>query len=160
MKKFLKAVLFILISVFATRVWQISFLGIDAIRVGFGSLFIMLGGIFLGPMYGAFIGVSADIISFLFQPVNGVYEYLPQITVLNGLWGALPWYLFRWRKYSNHIKDLFLIIGIPNLNQNSTHSFVVSLLLGALILPFPPEMYYSFSSDTIVLESESPKRKL
>lgn len=129
---FLKAILFIFTSVFTARVMQIHILGIEAVRIGFGSLFIMLGGMFLGPLYGAFIGIVADVIGFFFfQPGYRIQDYLPQITIVSALWGVLPWYLFRWRKFSIQIKDLFLILGIPQVLFNiGSMSFIIHSSFG------------------------------
>jgi ECF transporter S component (folate family) len=89
-QRFVYSSIFIALSVVLTRVFSypIVIAGIGAIRLGFGPLPIILGGILLGPVYGGIIGALADILGYLLNPMGG--GYVPIIAVVSAARGILP----------------------------------------------------------------------
>jgi hypothetical protein len=67
-------------------------------RISFGSVFLNFGAIVYGPLYGAIIGLVADILSFIIVP-SGVYLW--QMTLIVALGGAMVSILY---KYINLLK--------------------------------------------------------
>lgn len=76
------------ISVVFTRFLGVvmPFAGIQALRLSFGSLPIMLAGVLLGPAAGAITGALADIIGGVLFPIG---PYFPGFTVSTAMWGLL-----------------------------------------------------------------------
>lgn len=66
--------------------------GIQALRLSFGQLPIMLAGILLGPVAGAITGALADIIGGVIFPIG---PYFPGFTVSTAMWGFLTPLLLR-----------------------------------------------------------------
>lgn len=65
---------------------RIPFEGIDGIRLGFGTLPLVLGGVLLGARAGFVIGVIGDLAGFAIAP-SGMY--LPTFTLAAGCYGAI-----------------------------------------------------------------------
>lgn len=88
-KKVAFAGMFIALSIVFTRFFSYMVVigGAQAIRLSFGDLPLMLSGIVLGPVYGAFTGVLADLIGFPFNPQG---SYFPGFTLSAALSGLLP----------------------------------------------------------------------
>lgn len=61
--------------------------GIEGIRIGFGTLPIVLSGLLFGPFLGALTGALADIIGFVLSPMG---PYFPHFTLTAALYGILP----------------------------------------------------------------------
>lgn len=61
--------------------------GIEGIRIGFGTLPIVVGGILFGPWVGGLVGALADIIGFSLSPMG---PYLPHFTLTAALHGIIP----------------------------------------------------------------------
>lgn len=95
----------------AGRLMSLRFdiLNIEAVRVGFGDLPVLLSSIWLGPFWGVFIGGASDLLGFLLQPID---TFLPQITLIAMLRGFLPGFLVRCTGESVRIRNFALQIGI------------------------------------------------
>ena len=80
--------LLISLSIVLTRIASITipFEGVVTLRLGFGSLPVILAGILFGPYAGAIVGILGDIIGFNLNPMG---VYLPQFTLIAGLHGLL-----------------------------------------------------------------------
>ena len=107
---------YILVAVIAAEALNFSFFAgeIEAIRVNFGHLVIILSSILLGPWWGALIGASTDVIGFLLQPDSPYKVYLPSITALSALRGLIPGLIYRFCK--GRIPDLanvLLAVAVP-----------------------------------------------
>lgn len=64
--------------------------GYSFVRISFGPALIIFASLYLGPIYGAIVGASSDVIgAFVFS--TGVYQ--PLFTVIYGILGVLPWLL-------------------------------------------------------------------
>lgn len=103
------------LNIILTRVFsiRISFEGIEGIRIGFGTLPVILAGLLLGGKQGFITGVVGDLIGFQLNP-SGVY--LPTFTLVAGLNGMLAPTLIRC--FGNgmlSLKKLLLVIGINNI---------------------------------------------
>lgn len=61
--------------------------GVDAIRIGFGGLPIILAGIYYGPLAGGIVGAIADIVGYIISPMGA---YLPHFTFVSFLTGFIP----------------------------------------------------------------------
>jgi len=82
------------ISVVFTRFLgvMIPFAGIQAIRVSFGNLPVMLSGILLGPAAGALTGALADLIGAVLFPIG---PYFPGFTLSAAMSGLIPVMILR-----------------------------------------------------------------
>lgn len=65
---------------------HIPFGGVDGIRLGFGSLPLVLCGILFGSKHGFFAGVVGDLVGFALYPTG---LFVPTFTVAAGLYGFL-----------------------------------------------------------------------
>jgi len=81
--------LLIAMSVILTRIasLRISIGGVEGIRIGFGRLPIILGGIIFGPFIGGIIGTFSDLIGYFINPMGA---YMPHFTLTSALTGIIP----------------------------------------------------------------------
>ena len=77
------------ISVVLTRILgvMVPFAGIQALRLSFGSIPVMLSGILLGPAAGALTGALADVIGAILFPIG---PYFPGFTLSAAMSGFIP----------------------------------------------------------------------
>jgi ECF transporter S component (folate family) len=59
-------------------------------RIAFGSSAIILASLIVGPIFGALVGASMDILGFI---INSVGTYTPFVTIGLAVLGILPWLL-------------------------------------------------------------------
>ena len=114
------------LNIILTRVFsiRISFEGIEGIRIGFGTLPVILAGLLLGGKQGFITGVIGDLIGFQLNPSG---FYLPTFTLVAGMNGMLAPFMIRW--FCNGIislKKLVIVIGINNI--------ITSLILTPFLL--------------------------
>lgn len=85
-----RAGLLIAASVVLTRFFgvMVPVAGVLALRLSFGEIPIILAGLFLGPAWGAVVGVSADLLGFALNPMGGLF--FPGFTLTAALVGVLP----------------------------------------------------------------------
>lgn len=88
-----KAGFLVAISIVMTRFVYIMLApaGVQALRISFGDVPLMLSGILFGPLVGGLTGLAADLIGFLINPMG---PYHPGFTLSSILWGALPAFVF------------------------------------------------------------------
>ncbi|MDY0234597.1 MAG: folate family ECF transporter S component [Gudongella sp.] len=88
-----KAGFLVAISIVMTRFVYIMLplAGIQALRISFGDVPLMLSGILFGPLVGGLTGLAADLIGFLINPMG---PYYPGFTLSSILWGVLPGLIF------------------------------------------------------------------
>ncbi len=88
-----KAGFLVAISIVMTRFVYIMLApaGVQALRISFGDVPLMLSGILFGPLVGGLTGLAADLIGFLINPMG---PYHPGFTLSSILWGALPAFIF------------------------------------------------------------------
>ena len=88
-KRVALAGVFIALSIIFTRFLSHTFpiAGMPALRLSFGDLPLIISGITLGPVYGAFTGVLADLLGY---PLNPLGAYFPGFTLSAALSGFLP----------------------------------------------------------------------
>ncbi|MDY6827308.1 MAG: folate family ECF transporter S component [Bacillota bacterium] len=119
------ALVLVLVGILAERTLSLRFTlrDMEAVRIGFGSLPIILGGLFLGPWWGAFIGGSMDLIGYTLQPSG---PYLPQITLVSMLFGIIPGFLAHLIGDTTRVRSLAIQIGVTQI--------ICSLILMPVIL--------------------------
>lgn len=104
---------------------HIPFEGVESIRIGFGTLPLILSGILLGARLGFFSGVIGDLLGFVLAPAG---MFLPTFTIAAGLHGLLAGLISgngkakacpRWRVYLAIAVSQILvtIILVPGLLQ-------------------------------------------
>ncbi len=98
----------------------------DAMRFSFGTIPIMLSGILFGPVYGFVVGVAADLVGFLINPMGS--SFIIGLTVCSGLLGVVPAVLYN---YVFKIKNTFTL-GVSVL----TAELVVSAVLKSACLMY------------------------
>ncbi len=118
--------LLVALNIILTRIFsvRISFEGIEGIRIGFGTLPVILAGVLLGGKQGFITGVIGDIIGFELNPTG---FYLPTFTLVAGLNGMIVPLLISW--FCNGMisfKKLVIVIGINNI--------ITSLILTPFLL--------------------------
>ncbi|MFZ7102392.1 MAG: folate family ECF transporter S component [Peptococcaceae bacterium] len=88
-KNLVEGALLIALSVILTRFFSIkvSFGGVDGVRIGIGTLPIILAGLRSGIFQGARVGALADIIGYFLSPGGA---YMPHFTLTSALNGILP----------------------------------------------------------------------
>jgi len=62
--------------------------GVGAMRLGFGSLPVVMAGIMLGPAAGGAVGMLADVVGYTINPMGGAY--IPHLTVIAAITGIVP----------------------------------------------------------------------
>ncbi len=75
----------IILSRFASI--RFAFGGVENIRVGFGAFPILIAGVLFGPLYGAVVGIVADIGGFMISPIGA---YMPHFTLVSAMYGFIP----------------------------------------------------------------------
>jgi ECF transporter S component (folate family) len=113
-----KAGLLAAISIVLTRVFSIMIPlgGIPALRLGFGSLPIMIAGLLFGPIVGGLTGVVADLIGVMLNPMGG--SFFPGFTLSAAMNGILAGLLFQTFK-----------IHKKKLNYNIANAIVILMFL-------------------------------
>lgn len=71
-------------------------------RIAFGSSAIILASLIVGPLFGAVVGASIDLIGFT---INSVGTYTPFVTIGLAVLGMLPWGLQQLLKPLNKLKQ-------------------------------------------------------
>lgn len=107
----------LILFIFATiagRLLSIRFdlLDIEAVRMSFGDLPILLGSLWLGPGWGMCIGGVGDLLGYALQPLG---PYLPQLTLIAMLQGFLPGFLVSFTGESIRVRNLAIQIGTTQL---------------------------------------------
>lgn len=118
--------LLVALNIILTRIFsvRVSFEGIEGIRIGFGTLPVILAGVLLGGKQGFITGVIGDIIGFELNPTG---FYLPTFTLVAGLNGMIaPLLISRFCNGMISFKKLVIVIGINNI--------ITSLILTPFLL--------------------------
>ncbi len=134
-----KASLLTAISIVLTRFfsYMIPLGGMPALRIGFGNVPLIAAGMMFGPLVGGAVGVVADLIGYVLNPMGGAY--FPGFTVSAALYGVLSGLLFkrfRIQKLSlnfNYINafltGLFALAFVGVMFKSGTLSFTDSGLM-------------------------------
>lgn len=69
-------------------------LGGYTVKVGLGTLPIILAGVLYGPGWGAIVGIAVDVLQALIFPKGA---YIPLFTLVSALFGLIPGFFF-WKK--------------------------------------------------------------
>ncbi len=136
------------LNVILTRFFsvRIPFEGIDGIRLGFGTLPLILGGLLLGARAGFLIGVVGDLAGFALAP-SGMY--LPTFTLVAGGYGAIAGLTFRLRCLKFVNQQLYIAIAASQLLSSLLLTpYLLSLHFG---LPFWLTMPGRLLSQAILL---------
>ncbi len=126
-----KMALFIAISVVLSRFlsFKMIFMGIEGVRIGFGSFTIILSGILFGPVSGAIVGALADIIGYMISPLG---PYMPHFTLNAALVGFIPG-LFLYNSYKrSHDLSIFLLLVVIGVEEIITTVVLLPYFLHTL----------------------------
>ncbi len=83
------------LSIVLTRFASFMALGGQSIRIGLGSVPLVLSGLLLGPLAGGLSGLAADLIGVLINPMGTFHPGFTLTSMLTGLLPGLVLLLFR-----------------------------------------------------------------
>lgn len=125
----------IALSVVLTRFGSFYLPGASFIRIGFGSIPIIIASLVVGPIWGAVVGAGADLIGALAFPVGA---YFFGYTIDAALQGVLPFFVvFLFKGKHNQQKLIFIlfvtvflaIISTFSLNYSTYRSYELPMWL-------------------------------
>lgn len=133
----------IAISVVLTRFLSpyLAIAGSSTLRIGLGTIPIIVSSIIFGPFYGGIVGAGSDVIGAIFFPVG---PYNPCFTISSMLQGILPYFAIK------------LFTGKPKLKMVMTGLALASLVIVNSIFLVNND-YYKVSSDLIINFSTTGK---
>lgn len=139
--------LFAGMSIILTRLfsYMIPLAGLPALRIGFGSIPIIISGILFGPIAGGLTGGVSDILGFILNSMGG--PYIPGFTVSAILEGLISGYIYciirnQKVKFNFHIANIALSILLSVgvlfvlLSHNVELSSFFIILYGSIALAF------------------------
>jgi len=86
-------------------------LGGYSVKIGLGTLPIILAGVLYGPGWGAIVGIAVDVLQALIFPKGA---YIPFFTIVSALFGLIPGFFF-WKKKAFSFLRLLLAIACGQL---------------------------------------------
>lgn len=122
------------LSIVATRVLGVQY-G-QFLRLSFGGVPIILAGIVFGPVPGAMVGIAADLIGFMLNPMGGAY--FPGFTLTSALTGFIPPLILRLGSGPRTAGKLFGAVAVTQVVTN------VCLNSWWLYIMFGPAMWARF----------------
>lgn len=98
------------VSVVLTRFFSLMLLlgGLPALRVGIGSIPLIMAGMMFGPVVGGLTGIVSDVVGYMINPMGGAF--FPGFTLTAALYGIISGLLFKNIKIQN-LKINFNIIN-------------------------------------------------
>lgn len=128
------------VSVVLTRFLSpyLAIAGANSLRIGLGTVPIMIAGIVFGPVYGGVVGGAADLIGALLFPSGA---YTPGFTLSAILQGVLPYLvvrLFSGRPKARLALTSFLLFSLVAVN--------ISFLIGHDSYKFSPDLILKFTN--------------
>jgi ECF transporter S component (folate family) len=125
-KKMVYSSFLITLSIILTRVLSLRFAvgGVEGIRIGFGSLPIIFGGIMMGPLAGGLIGALSDVLGYFINPLGA---YMPHFTLTSFLTGFIPG-MIMFYIFNRNISYFSLFVAI------TTGQIVSSIILVPIFL--------------------------
>ncbi|ABR47390.1 conserved hypothetical protein [Alkaliphilus metalliredigens QYMF] len=114
---------------------RIPFGGVEGVRVGFGSLPILLAGILFGPISGFIVGALGDLIGYFLNPMGA---YMPHFTLSAGLSGFIPGsiYYFTFRPKSNIHFSSKLQVSRPSFWLIFISILIGQVTISLLLIPY------------------------
>lgn len=126
----------IAISVVLTRFLSpyLAIAGSNTLRIGLGTIPIIVSSIIFGPFYGGIVGAGSDVIGAIFFPAG---PYNPCFTISSMLQGILPYFAIK------------LFTGKPKLKMAITGLALASLVIVNSVFLINNDSY-KISSDLII----------
>ncbi|NLA58322.1 MAG: folate family ECF transporter S component [Firmicutes bacterium] len=117
----------------------VPFAGVQALRISFGQVPVMLAGLLFGPAAGAITGALADLIGSNLFPIG---PYFPGFTLSYAVFGFLP--VLIWRQFPRHKAGywtLFLAVFITSLGVSVLNTIWLAMLSHrAVLVLLPPRL--------------------
>ena len=110
--------LLLALTIICTRLISIQNIPvIPFVRISIGPALIIFASIFIGPIYGLVVGAASDILGIVLFPNALGYSINPLFTVVYGLLGLLPYFVF---------------LLIKRFQKNTINFSIISAILGCL----------------------------
>lgn len=106
--------LLLALTIICTRLLSIQNIPIvPFVRVSIGPALIIFTSIFIGPLYGLVVGAASDILGIVLFPNALGYSINPLFTVVYGLLGLLPYFIFNLaKKFKKNLVNFSIIAAI------------------------------------------------
>ncbi|GAB6108571.1 folate family ECF transporter S component [Fusibacter bizertensis] len=127
-----KAALLATISIVLTRFLSLMLMlgGLPALRVGFGSIPLIMSGMMFGPVIGGITGIVADLVGYMINPMGGTF--FPGFTLSAALYGVIAGILFKNIKIQN-MKINFNLVNAIVMVLFGIGLFIVMLTTNTLV---------------------------
>lgn len=126
------------LTIICTRLLSVQNIPIiPFVRISIGPALIIFTSIFLGPIPGMVVGAASDILGIVLFPNALGYSINPLFTVVYGLLGLLPYFIFKAEKL---------------IKKNSMNFAIITAILGSL---FVFVTIFIFLNSSIVLFSKT-----
>lgn len=112
--------LILALTIICTRLLSIQNIPIvPFVRISIGPALIIFASIFLGPVSGLIVGAASDILGIVLFPNALGYAINPLFTVVYGLFGLLPYFIFK---------------AVKLIKKNSINFAIITAILGYLFI--------------------------
>jgi ECF transporter S component (folate family) len=103
-RKMTLSAMFIAVGLILERIIMIPIGEVN--RIAFGSSAIILASLIVGPLFGAVVGASIDVLGFM---INSVGTFTPFVTIGLAVLGVLPWLLSYLMKSLRKVKGYYYL---------------------------------------------------
>lgn len=137
--KLIALALLVALEIILTRFlsFYVPLFGTTGFRAGFGHVPIILAGLLFGPIAGAMVGITGDVLgTFLFSP----FPYFPGFTLSAALLGILSGLIMKLMKQRiSFVKLLVLVYACEFIVSILMNTLFVSMIYGTpyIVLLFP-----------------------
>ncbi len=130
------------VSIILSRVasLRIAFAGVEGIRIGLGTLPIILSGLLFGPAAGGIVGAVSDLIGYFINPMGA---YMPHFTVIKALTGIIPGIMIRINPegYKNPLYIAWIVFITHLVTSVVLTPYFLQLLFGIpVMVTLPPRI--------------------
>ena len=101
-------------------------LGVYSVKIGFGTLPVILSGVLFGPVYGGIVGGLTDFLQAITFPKGGAY--MPWFTITGILFGLIPGLFFIKKQKPTFLRILLAIFAGQTVGSVVLNTYLISTI--------------------------------